>query len=156
MDIHEYQAKELLAGFGIAVPRGGVAYSPEQAAYRAQEIGGERWVVKAQVHTGARGKAGGIKLCHDDHEVAAAADELLGKRLVTEQTGPRGKLVHRLYVEQALPIERELYLGLVLDRKTERVMVVASAAGGIEIEDIARDRPDTILRASVDPATGMK
>ncbi len=156
MDIHEYQAKELLAGFGIAVPRGGLAYSPEQAAYRSQEIGGERWVVKAQVHTGARGKAGGIKLCKDDHEVAQAADELLGKRLVTEQTGPRGKLVHRLYVEEALPIERELYLGLVLDRKTERVMVVASAAGGMEIEDIARDKPDSILRASVDPAAGMK
>jgi succinyl-CoA synthetase beta subunit len=156
MDIHEYQAKELLAGFGVAVPRGGLAYSPEQAAYRAQEIGGERWVVKAQVHTGARGKAGGIKLCNDDHEVAHAADELLGKRLVTGQTGPRGKLIHRLYVEEALPIERELYLGLVLDRKTERVMVVASAAGGMEIEDIAHSKPETIIRASVDPATGMK
>jgi len=147
MDIHEYQAKELLEGFGVAVPRGGLAYSPEQAAYRAQEIGGERWVVKAQVHTGARGKAGGIKLCKDDHEVAHAADELLGKRLVTAQTGPRGKLIHRLFVEEALPIERELYLGLVLDRKTERVMVVASAAGGMEIEEIAHSKPETIIRA---------
>jgi len=156
MDVHEYQAKELLAHLGVQVPRGGLAYSPEQAAYRSQEIGGQRWVVKAQVHTGARGKAGGIKLCRDDHEVSHAADELLGKRLVTEQTGPRGKLVHRLYVEEALPIERELYLGLVLDRKTERVMIVASASGGMEIEEIARTRPDSILRASVDPAAGIK
>ena len=92
MDIHEYQAKEILARFGVPVPRGGLAYSPEQAAYRAREIGGERWVVKAQIHSGGRGKAGGVKLCRDEHEVEAAADELLGKRLVTEQTGPRGKV----------------------------------------------------------------
>ncbi len=155
MDIHEYQAKELLAGFGVKVPRGGLAYSPEQAVYRASEIGGQRWVVKAQIHSGARGKAGGIKLCKDSHEIWDAADELLGKRLVTHQTGPRGKVVYRLYVEEAVRIKRELYLGLVLDRKSERIMVVASAAGGMEIEEIAEQRPDSIIRPSVDPAGGM-
>ena len=129
MDIHEYQAKELLAGFGVAIPRGGVAYSPEQAVYRASEIGGARWAVKAQIHSGARGKAGGIKLCSNEDEVRQAAKTLLGKRLVTHQTGPEGRVVHRLYVEAAVPIEREIYLGLVLDRKSERIMVVAVAAG---------------------------
>ena len=156
MDIHEYQAKEILSEFGVPVPRGGLAYSPEQAAYRAREIGGERWVVKAQIHAGGRGKAGGIKLCRDEHQVWDAADELLGKRLVTHQTGPRGKVVYRLYVEAATEIAREFYLGLVLDRKSERVMVVASAAGGMEIEDISRDKPETLIRLAVDPAVGMQ
>jgi succinyl-CoA synthetase beta subunit len=156
MDIHEYQAKELLSEFGVPVPRGGLAYSPEQAAYRAREIGGERWIVKAQVHAGGRGKAGGIKLCADENQVWDAADALLGKRLVTHQTGARGKVVYRLYVEAATEIAREFYLGLVLDRKSERIMVVASAAGGMEIEDISRDRPDTLVRVSVDPAVGMQ
>ncbi|MGH6929747.1 MAG: malate--CoA ligase subunit beta [Dongiaceae bacterium] len=156
MDIHEYQAKELLSEFGVPVPRGGLAYSPEQAAYRAREIGGERWVVKAQVHAGGRGKAGGIKLCADEHQVWDAADELLGKRLVTHQTGPRGKVVYRLYVEAATEIAKEFYLGLVLDRKSERLMVVASSAGGMEIEDISHQRPETLIRLSVDPAVGMQ
>jgi malate-CoA ligase subunit beta len=156
MDIHEYQAKELLARFGVPVPRGGLAYSPEQAAYRACEIGGDRWVVKAQIHSGGRGKAGGVKVCGDEHEVEAAADALLGQRLVTKQTGPRGKVVYRLYVEPAVKWQRELYLGFVLDRKSERVMVVASSAGGMEIEEIARDKPETLIRASVEPAVGMQ
>jgi len=156
MDIHEYQAKEILSEFGVPVPRGGLAYSPEQAAYRAREIGGERWVVKAQIHAGGRGKAGGIKLCRDEHQVWDAADELLGKRLVTHQTGPRGKVVYRLYVEAASEIAKEFYLGLVLDRKSERLMVVASSAGGMEIEDISHDRPETLIRLSVDPAVGMQ
>ncbi len=117
MDIHEYQAKELLAQFGVPVPRGGLAYSPEQAAYRAREIGGEAWVVKAQIHSGGRGKAGGVKLCRDEHEVEAAADELLGRMLVTEQTGRARQVVSRLYVEAAVEWQRELYLGFVLDRK---------------------------------------
>jgi len=156
MDIHEYQAKEILSEFGVPVPRGGLAYSPEQAAYRAREIGGERWVVKAQIHAGGRGKAGGIKLCRDEHQVWDAADELLGKRLVTHQTGPRGKVVYRLYVEAASEIAKEFYLGLVLDRKSERVMIVASSAGGMEIEDISHDRPETLIRLSVDPAVGMQ
>ncbi len=156
MEIHEYQAKELLADFGVPVPRGGLAYSPEQAAYRAREIGGSRWIVKAQVHAGGRGKAGGIKLCNDEHEVWDAADELLGKRLVTHQTGPRGKVIYRLFVEAAVPIRTETYLGFVLDRKSERVMVVASSEGGMEIEEIAQDRPESIQRVSVEPAVGMQ
>jgi malate-CoA ligase subunit beta len=156
MDIHEYQAKELLRDFGVAIPAGGLAYSPEQAVYRAKEIGGDKWVVKAQIHSGARGKAGGIKLCSNDQEIWAAADELLGKRLVTHQTGPRGKVVHRLYVEAGTQIEREIYLGLVLDRQSERVMVVCSGEGGMEIEEIALKRPESILRQSVEPAVGMQ
>jgi len=156
MDIHEYQAKELLAGFGVPVPRGGVAYSAEQAVYRAAEIGGDRWVVKAQIHAGARGKAGGIKLCKSDVEVRQAAKELLGSTLVTAQTGPEGLPVHRVLVEQALPIEREVYLGLVLDRKYERIVVVAHPHGGMEIEEIAHREPDAILREVVEPAVGMQ
>jgi len=156
MDIHEYQAKELLAGFGVPVPRGGLAYSPEQAAYRAQELGGDAWVVKAQIHSGARGKAGGVVVCRDQHAVAQAADRLLGHRLVTEQTGPRGKMIGRLYIEEATQFEREIYLGLVLDRKSERIMLVASAAGGMEIEEISHDAPDTLIRISVDPAVGLE
>src|SRR3989449_7244855 len=156
MDIHEYQAKELLAGFGLPIPRGGVAYSAEQAGYRAAEIGGERWVVKAQIHAGARGKAGGIRLCTGDGEVRAAAKALLGRNLVTRQTGPEGLPVHRLLVEQALPIERELYVGLVLDRKRERIVVVAHPHGGMEIEEIAQREPAAILRAAAEPAVGIR
>jgi len=156
MDIHEYQAKELLVDFGVAVPRGGVAYSAEQAVYRATEIGGGKWVVKAQIHSGARGKAGGIRLCSTVDEVRQAATDLLGKRLVTHQTGPQGKVVHRLYIEAAVPIEREIYVGLVLDRKTERIMLVAHPHGGMEIEEIARTEPDTILRQVMEPAVGLQ
>ncbi|WP_146591075.1 malate--CoA ligase subunit beta [Puniceibacterium confluentis] len=156
MDIHEYQAKELLATHGIRMPRGGLAYSPEQAAYRATEIGGDAWVVKAQVHSGARGKAGGIVLCKSDKEVAAAAEKLLGQKLVTHQTGPAGKLINRLYIEETVPIEKELYLGFVLDRKEERIMIVASSSGGMEIEQIAEQEPDSLVRASVDPGLGMR
>ena len=156
MEIHEYQAKELLSQFGVPVPQGGLAYSPEQAAYRASEIGGETWVVKAQVHAGGRGKAGGIKLCRDHLEVEAAAEDLLGRKLVTEQTGPRGRGIYRLYVEQAVNIQREFYVGFVLDRKSERIMVVASAEGGMEIEEISRERPESIQRASIEPAVGMQ
>jgi malate-CoA ligase subunit beta len=155
VDIHEYQAKELLAGFGVAIPRGGVAYSPEQAVYRASEIGGARWAVKAQIHSGARGKAGGIKLCSNEDEVRQAAKALLGKRLVTHQTGPEGRVVHRLYIEAAVPIEREFYLGFVLDRKSERVMIVASAQGGMEIEEISERSPEAIIRSVVEPAVGL-
>jgi succinyl-CoA synthetase beta subunit len=156
MDIHEYQAKELLGNFGIEVPRGGLAYSPEQAQYRAAEIGGERWVVKAQIHSGGRGKAGGIKVCASDAEVGAAAEDLLGKRLVTKQTGARGKIVNRLYVEAATDVERELYLGIVLDRSQERIVVVASASGGMEIEEIAAESPESIIRCAIEPAVGMQ
>lgn len=156
MEIHEYQAKELLSDFGILIPSGGLAYSPEQAVYRAKEIGGEKWVVKAQIHSGARGKAGGIKVCSTDDEIWNAADELLGKRLVTNQTGPAGKVVHRLYVESGMDIKREIYLGFVLDRAEERVSVVASAEGGMEIEEIAHNKPESIIRVAVEPAVGMQ
>jgi len=156
MDIHEYQAKEILAGFGVPIPRGGLAYSPEQAAYRAREIGGLSWVVKAQVHSGGRGKAGGVKLCHSEHEVEEVAEGMFGMRLVTPQTGPRGKVVYRVYVEEGIKALQELYLGFVLDRKSERVMIVASRAGGMEVEEISAEVPDSIIRAVVDPAVGMQ
>lgn len=156
MDIHEYQAKAVLAGYGVPVPRGGLAYSPEQAAYRARDIGGSRWVVKAQVHTGGRGKVGGVKLCNTEDEVLEAADEMFGKRLVTTQTGPDGKIIYRVYVEGSVAIEREIYLAFVLDRKTERIMVVASAAGGMEIEEIAEQEPDSIIRNIIEPAVGIR
>jgi malate-CoA ligase subunit beta len=156
MDIHEYQAKELLSKFGVPIARGGLAYSPEQASYRATEIGGNKWVVKAQIHSGARGKAGGIKVCSTDREIEQAAESLLGKKLATHQTGPNGKLVSRLYIEEATDIAKEIYLALVMDRATERIMVVASAAGGMEIEEISANQPDTIIRVSVDPAVGMQ
>lgn len=155
MDIHEYQAKEILARSGVPVPRGGLAYSPEQAAYRCQDLGGEAWVVKAQVHTGGRGEAGGVKLCRSDREVREYAATLFGKRLITRQAPAPGKLVGRVYVEEAQDIAREIYLGFVLDRKSERVMVVASPEGGMEIEELSEKRPETILRLSVDPAAGL-
>jgi succinyl-CoA synthetase beta subunit/malate-CoA ligase subunit beta len=136
MDIHEYQAKEILAGFGVDVPAGALAYSPEQAAYRARELGGDLWVVKAQVHAGGRGKAGGVKVCTSDAEIQACCEDLFGRKLVTHQTGPEGKGIYRVYVEAGVPIEREIYLGFVMDRSSLRVMIVASAEGGMEIEEI--------------------
>lgn len=156
MDIHEYQAKDLLRRFGVSVPRGGIAYSPEQAVYRASELSGETWVVKAQVHSGARGKAGGVRMCRTEQEIADAAQWMLGRRLVTHQTGPQGKLVNRLYVEEATDIAQEIYLGFVMDRKLERVVVVASAQGGMEIEEISDQEPESIIRSVVDPAVGMQ
>lgn len=156
MDIHEYQAKELLAGFGVPVPRGSVAYSADQAVYVATELGGWHWAVKAQIHSGGRGKAGGVKLCRTYHDVAEAAKEMLGAKLVTNQTGPAGKVVHRLYVEVAEPFEREIYLGFVLDRKIERIRVIASAEGGMEIEEIAHSKPESILQIEVEPAVGLQ
>ena len=156
MEIHEYQAKEILTDFGVPIPRGGLAYSPEQAVYRSHEIGGDAWVVKAQIHSGGRGKAGGIKFCRDDEESWAAADELLGKRLITNQTGSAGKIIHRLYVEEASEIANEYYIGFVLDRQKERISIVASSEGGVEIEDIARENPDSLIRVTVEPAVGMQ
>ena len=156
MDVHEYQAKELLASFGVAVPKGAVAFSPDQAVYAATELGGSHWAVKAQIHAGARGKAGGVKLCRTYNEVRDAARAMLGKRLVTAQTGPEGKPVQRVYVEVADPFERELYLGYVLDRKAERVRVIASANGGMEVEDIAQKDPDSLIQVVVEPAVGLQ
>ncbi len=155
MDIHEYQAKELLSKFGVSIAPGGLAYSPEQAVYRAKEIGGNKWVVKAQIHSGARGKAGGIKVCNNEEEVLAAATELLGKTLVTHQTGPQGKVVYRLYVEEATDIEREIYIALVLDRVKQRIAIVASSEGGMEIEEVAKNNPDAIIRTEIEPAVGL-
>ena len=155
MDIHEYQAKALLEEYGVPIPFGGLAYSPEQAAYRAKEIGGDRWVVKAQVHTGARGKAGGIRVCSDEHQVWDAADELLGHRLVTDQTGPAGKGVYRLYVEPVVVFDQELYMSMVLDRASERIVLAMSASGGMEIEELAEQDPEAIVRVIIEPAVGL-
>ena len=156
MDVHEYQAKELLASFGVAVPKGAIAFSPDQAVYAATELGGSFWAVKAQIHAGARGKAGGIRLCRTYNEVRDASKDLLGKRLVTHQTGPEGKPVQRVYVETADPFERELYLGYVLDRKAERVRVIASQRGGMDIEEIAGSEPEALIQVVVEPAGGLQ
>ena len=155
MDIHEYQAKEILARFGVPVPRGGLAYSPEQAGYRARELGGSAWVVKAQIHSGGRGAAGGVKLCRSEEEVRDYAATLFGRSLVTKQTGAQGKQVYRVWVEGASDIAQELYLGFVLDRKSERIMIVASAHGGMEIEELAETDPESLRRMVVDPAVGL-
>jgi succinyl-CoA synthetase beta subunit len=141
MDIHEYQAKDILRGFGVPVPRGGLAYSPEQAGYRARELGGDAWVVKAQIHSGGRGQAGGVRLCRSEEEVRDFAATLFGRSLVTKQTGEAGKMVDRVWIEEASDIARELYLGFVLDRKTERIMIVASGHGGMEIGTSPRPTP---------------
>lgn len=156
MDIHEYQAKEVLSRFGVEVPPGALAYSPEQAAYRARELGGEKWIVKAQVHAGGRGKAGGVKLCSTDHEIQEACEGMFGQKLVTHQTGPEGKGIYRVYVETGVQIDQEIYLGFVLDRTSQRVMIVASAEGGMEIEDISAEKPDSIVRSIVEPAVGLR
>ena len=156
MDIHEYQAKEILSSFGVTVPRGGIVYSPENAENKAREIGGSKWVVKAQIHSGARGKAGGIIVCNSPLEVAQATDKLLGKKLVTNQTGPEGKIVNRIYIEEATEIEKELYLGLVFDRSSESIMVVASTEGGMSVEEIAKEKPETIIRSKIEVAVGIQ
>jgi malate-CoA ligase subunit beta len=155
MDIHEYHAKELLAGYGVPIQPGKVAFSADQASFAASELGGWHWAVKAQIHSGARGKAGGIKLCRTYHEVRDAAEAMLGRKLVTQQTGPAGKIVQRVYVEVAEKFERELYFGIVLDRKVERVRIIASAQGGMDIEEIARTAPDSLLQIIVEPAVGL-
>ena len=156
MDIHEYQAKKILSDFGVTIPRGGIVYSPENAENKAREIGGSKWVVKAQIHSGARGKAGGIIVCNSPLEVAQATDKLLGKRLVTNQTGPQGKIVNRIYIEEATDIERELYLGLVFDRSSESIMVVASTEGGMSVEEISKEKPESIIRSKIEVAVGMQ
>ena len=156
MDIHEYQAKEILSGFGVEVPPGALAYSPEQAAYRSRELGGDTWVVKAQVHAGGRGKAGGVKVCHSDIEIQEASEEMFGKKIVTHQTGPQGKGIYRVYVEGGVNFIREMYIGFVMDRTSQRIMIVCSGEGGMEIEEISAERPDSIVRASVEPAVGLQ
>jgi succinyl-CoA synthetase beta subunit len=156
MDIHEYQAKELLAKFGVAVPRGGVVYTPSEAVEAARRLGGSLWVVKAQIHAGGRGKAGGVKLARSEDEVAAAARTMLGQNLVTHQTGPEGREVKRVYIEEGCDIARELYLGVLIDRDTARVTLIASTEGGVEIEEVAAHSPEKILRVAVDPASGIQ
>jgi malate-CoA ligase subunit beta len=156
VDVHEYQAKELLSGFGVPVPKGAIAFSPDQAVYAATELGGWNWAVKAQIHAGARGKAGGVKICKTYNEVRAATEGMLGKNMVTLQTGPEGKPVQRVYIEAAEPFDRELYLGYVLDRKAERIRVIVSKHGGMEIEEIAKSNPEEILQVIVEPAVGLQ
>ncbi|MGZ0079365.1 malate--CoA ligase subunit beta [Methylomonas sp. ZR1] len=156
MDIHEYQAKQLLADYGVKIADGGLAYSPEDAVQRAREIGGHVWVVKAQIHSGARGKAGGIKICKTHDEVSDAAESLLGKKLVTHQTGPAGKQCLRLYVEAGTDIAKELYFSLLIDRAQERIVMVGSAQGGMEIEELAENNPDAIKKIYIEPAVGLQ
>jgi succinyl-CoA synthetase beta subunit len=155
MNIHEYQAKELLSIYGVPIPAGGVAYTEAEAVEVAKRLGGAAWVVKAQIHAGGRGKAGGVKLVKSEAEVAEAAKSLLGKRLVTHQTGPEGRDVKRVYVEAACDIARELYLALSVDRGSGRVTIIAAGEGGTEIEELAARSPEKILTSVIDPAAGL-
>ncbi|MBF0612708.1 MAG: ADP-forming succinate--CoA ligase subunit beta [Magnetococcales bacterium] len=156
MNIHEYQAKELLSRFGVNVPRGRVAYTPEEAENAARELGGDVFVVKAQIHAGGRGKGGGVKVVKSLEEVRQEAKRMLGMTLITKQTGPGGKTVNRIYVEEGCKIARELYLGMVIDRATSRVTMMASTEGGMEIEEVAAHSPEKILKEAVDPAVGFQ
>ncbi len=156
MDIHEYQAKEILAEYGVKFADGGLAYSPAEAVQRAREIGGASWVVKVQIHSGARGKAGGIKLCKTHDEVEAAAEELIGKTLVTPQTGTAGKVCSKVYVEAGRNIVKEMYLCILVDRSTERIVMVGSAQGGMDIEELVETNPEAIKKFYVEPAVGLQ
>lgn len=164
MNIHEYQAKSLLAKYGVAVPRGGVAYTPEEAENAARELGGPIWVVKSQIHAGGRGAGrfsddpdgeGGVRLCKSLDDVKENARKMLGHVLVTKQTGEAGKQVKRLYIEEGCDIARELYLGMLIDRASSRVTVMASTEGGMEIEEVAAETPEKILKIAIDPAQGF-
>ena len=155
MNIHEYQAKELLAKYGVSVPKGGVAFTPEEAAAAARELGGPLWVIKAQIHAGGRGKGGGIKVAHSLDEAVEAARAILGMTLVTPQTGAEGRRVRRVYIEEGCEIARELYLGLLVDRASGRLVMMASTEGGMEIEEVAARTPEKIIKIVIDPATGM-
>lgn len=156
MDIHEYQAKEILAEYGVKIVDGGLAYSPVEAVQRAREISSNNWVVKAQIHSGARGKAGGIKICKTHDEVEMAAEELLGKKLVTHQSGPVGKICSRVYVEAGTNFNRELYLCFLIDRSSERIVMVGSTRGGMEIEKLAKTNPELINKVYIEPAVGLQ
>ncbi|MEQ8334994.1 ADP-forming succinate--CoA ligase subunit beta [Nisaea sp.] len=165
MNIHEYQAKQLLAKFGVAVPRGGVAYTPEEAEKVANELGGPVWVVKSQIHAGGRGAgrfkgnengAGGVRVVKSVADVKSNAGEMIGATLVTKQTGPAGKEVSRIYVEEGCDIKRELYLSLLVDRDSSRVTVMASTEGGMEIEEVAEATPEKIITIAIDPVTGLQ
>ena len=156
MNIHEYQAKRLLAKYGVAVPRGEVAYTVEEAQSVARDLGGPVWVVKAQVHAGGRGKGGGVKLARSLDEVTEAARDILDMTLVTPQTGPAGKVVKRIYIEEGCDIARELYLGLLVDRAAGCVTVMASTEGGVAIEEVAAREPEKIVKVAIDPALGLQ
>jgi len=156
MNIHEHQAKALLAGFGVSVPRGETAFSVDEAVAGANRLGGPVYVVKAQIHAGGRGKAGGVKVVKSVDEVRDVATELLGKTLVTHQTGPQGREVQRLYIEEGCDIGDELYLSLLVDRGNSRVTFIASSEGGMDIEEVAETHPEKILSLGIDPATGLQ
>ncbi len=155
MNIHEYQGKEILRKYGVAVPNGKVAFSPDEAVKVAKELGSNVTVVKAQIHAGGRGKAGGVKIAKNLDEVRTYAKELLGKILVTHQTGPEGKEVKRLYIEEGSDIQKEYYLSLVLDRATSRVTMMGSEEGGMDIEEVAESHPEKIFKEVVDPVVGL-
>jgi succinyl-CoA synthetase beta subunit len=156
MNLHEYQSKQLFSSYGISVPIGHVAASPEEAAEAARKIGGSKWVVKAQVHAGGRGKGGGVKLVDSPEAAAKAAQGMLGQRLKTHQTGPEGLPVNQVFVEQGSKIARELYLSLVLNRDEGHVAFIASAAGGMDIEEVAAHTPEKIIRVNIHPAAGLQ
>jgi malate-CoA ligase subunit beta len=156
LDIHEYQAKEILVKYGVRIAEGGLAYTTEESVQRAREIDGNVWVVKAQVHSGGRGKAGGIKVCRTHDEVRGAAEELLGKILVTRQTGPLGKVCSRVYVEAGTEIAKEMYLCFLIDRASERIVMIGSAEGGMEIEELAETNPNAIKKIYIEPAVGLQ
>ena len=156
MNVHEYQAKSLLRRYGVAVPRGGVAYTALEAETVARELGGPVWVVKAQIHAGGRGKAEGVKVVHSLDEAKAAAAAMLGRRLVTAQTGPAGRQVSRVYIEEGCAVARELYVAALVDRGLGRVAFLTSAAGGMEVEAVASRAPGTVAKRPVDPATGLR
>jgi len=155
MNIHEHQTKELLRSYGIPVPEGRVAYSDASAGVIAEEIGGERWMVKAQIHAGGRGKGGGVQLANSIEDVRKHADQIIGSHLVTPQTGAQGKLVQRVLVEAAQDIQQEFYLGLIIDRECQRITIIASANGGMDIEEVAKKDPDKVIREAIDPAIGL-
>src|SRR6266446_5653997 len=156
MKIHEYQAKELLKKFGVPVPHGIVAHSPDEAYQAAKDLACEPVVVKAQIHAGGRGKGGGVKLAKTAEDAREIARQMLGMKLVTHQTGPEGREVRVLLIEEGLPIDKEYYLGIVLDRASGRPVFMASAAGGMDIEEVAARTPEKILKETVDPAVGFR
>src|SRR5690348_11762067 len=154
MNIHEYQAKEVLRGFGVPVPKGKPAFSVEEAVKAAEALGGPVWVVKAQIHAGGRGKGGGIKVVKSIEDVRKEAQRMLGMTLITHQTGPQGRLVKRLYIEDGSAIDRELYLSALVDRATSRIAFIVSTEGGMDIEEVAHNTPDRIQTFQVEPVAG--